>query len=515
MPRPATTQAQAQELAKLSRAIGYATPFARDSNRQQWVYSDMGVREALLDCVQEILTGSWYSHIDPMPGQGLGEAYKSPGQLRLQYLDHWLTTLCTSYKDEPTRRIMRDGVPLAEDDPLVVAVNKAYDEMAVNMAMQYADKAAFAFGNVVMRVYIDEDFGRWVLHTYTSQCVRVVENDNNPAMPWATVLTGQVLERLPGGKAAKVPMAEVWIAPTKTEAGSYQRIGNGATKPEPLETEAPPLVHVFNTLPTNLTRYHVEGPGLPLARLNVAINEDYLCRLGYTTLMQAHGQLVLTNPGQQAKIEIGPGRAITLTGDPETLPSAQFISPGADLAGFVEVIRSLLAEIRTVYGIPNAEIEVGTDPASGAAIVQANAPLAERRAARMKIFREPERQLLRATIDMGKTHGIEGFAKAGDPSEYDVSVKFGESQTSVSVTDKIALEKHDLQLGLITRGELLMRRYPDRFASVAEAETWLEENAEKLAADKAMSEPPKPEGFGGGDEEKSEKEKKPVDKPTK
>lgn len=500
MPRPAQTQEQAIALARLARASGFDRPFARDHNRQQWTYAAMAVRENLLSAVNEVLTGNWYQHIDPMPGNTQAEALTQPGQLRLQYLDHWLNTLCTTYKEDPTRRIMRDGKPLDENDPLVIAINEAYDQMAVNVAMQQADKLAMAFGNVVQRVYWDEDFERWVLHCYTSSSVRVVENDNNPAMPWATVLCGTTFETNADGRSASVPVAEIWMQPTVSEPGSFLRLQpGGKNAAEALATAKPPLVHIFNAPPTNQTRYHIEAPGVALAQLNVAVNEDYLCRLGYTTLMQAHGQLILTNPGQKANIEIGPGRAIKLVGDPETLPSAQFISPGADLAGFVEVIRNILAEIRTVYGIPSDELDVKTD-SSGAAIVQAKAPLAERRQARMKIFREPERQLLRAVIDMGKTHGVEGFAGAGDPDEYDVSVKFGDSQTSVSIADKIALEKHDLSLGLVTRGELLMRRYPDRFASVAEAETWLEENAEKLAADKAMSEPPKPAGFGGDDE---------------
>lgn len=506
MPRPADTLVRAQALATLPKAAGFSAPFARDHNRNQWTYADMGVREALLDCVRDILTGRWYQHIDPMPGNTLGEALVMPGQLRLQYLDHWLNTLCTTYKDEPTRRIMRDGEPLDEDDPLVVAINEAYDQMAVNVAMQQADKFAMAYGNVVQRVFWDEDFERWVLHQYTSQNVRVVENDNNPAMPWATVLCGMVLESNPDGRSASKPVAEIWMQPTGSEAGAFMRVSPGvASKVEPIATERPPLVHIFNAPPTNQTRYHIEGPGVALAQLNVAINEDYLCRLGYTTLMQAHGQLVLTNPGQQANIQIGPGRAITLTGDPETLPRAEFINPGADLATFIEVIRAVMHEIQAVHGIPAQELDVQTD-SSGAAIVQAKAPLAERRQARMKMFREPERQLLRAVIDMGKTHGVEGFEGAGDPADYDVSVKFGDTQTSVSVADKIALEKHDLSLGLVTRGELLMRRYPDRFASVAEADKWLAENAAKLEADKAMGEPEKPEGFGGKEEKSDDAE---------
>ena len=185
--------------------------------------------------------------------------------------------------------------------------------------------------------------------------------------------------------------------------------------------------------------------------------------------MQGFGvaQIFGQNAGEDLKI--GPARVVKFSGDTDRRQGIEFASPNAPLLDRVEVVKALVESIRQAYGIPASMLDVSTD-ASGAAIVQANGPLAEIRRDRAKVFRRIETDLLRATLMVLSGNGITGDTK---PADWDVSVSYGKPQASASVQDRIAQEKHDLEIGLITPAELLMQRKPDSFDTVEEADEYL------------------------------------------
>lgn len=489
MPRPADLQTRAMSLAKIERGLAAERPFARQNDTKRWAYHDIAVREMLLLAVKDVYEACWEEHYDPLPGQDNTEARQAPGQMRLQYAAKWTRTLATTYKDEPERVFYYKGERLDEDDPRVEALQKAYRDAMVNERLEVTDYDLRQFGNETWAIYYDEDFGKWSIHRYPSYAVRVVENELTPRCPWATVLVGEQHHRDDSGRASKTKKAQIWVPPTRNEAGQFiNLVDNNITDAGPLVTQRPPLIHFADCPQDNMTRFYVNALGLQLARLNVAVNEDYLNPLGYTTLMQGFAQMVLTGAGKDAKIEIGPGRAIKLnpTGDADWQGGVEFAQPNAPLTEIVDVMQSVIAEIRQVHDIPAEELDVQTD-SSGAAIVQAKAPLAERRKARFKIFREPENEIMRTFIDVGRSYGVTGFEGFGshDLEDYEVSVGFGPPEISQNTQDRIAQEKHDLSLGIITEGDILMRRYPDRFDSAEEAQEFIDANKKKRAVEQA------------------------------
>ncbi len=130
-------------------------------------------------------------------------------------------------------------------------------------------------------------------------------------------------------------------------------------------------------------------------------------------------------------------------------------------------------------------LSVETD-ASGAAIIQANGPVAEIRKARAKVFRNIERDLLRAILYVVRGH-VDGIPADIDPMAWDVSVYYEQPQASASVQDQIALENHDIDLGITTPAEVLMRRRPDAFDTLEDAQAFIDENqARRAESVKAM-----------------------------
>lgn len=125
------------------------------------------------------------------------------------------------------------------------------------------------------------------------------------------------------------------------------------------------------------------------------------------------------------------------------------------------MMKEMVAMIRAAHGIPEGLLDVKTD-SSGAAIVQAAAPLAEMREKRGKIFSRIERDLLRATIRV--LAGRDKRVPLGiDATQYDVSVHYADAASSLTIDDKIKREQFLLQEGILTPGDIAVREFPDRW----------------------------------------------------
>lgn len=487
MPAPANLKDQIKVLAKIPRQnSGSRLLRANDGrwwatlghNGRLWV-RDIETREALLYDVYEVVNGLWAFHVDPMPGEDVAEALMKPGQIRMQHARKWLKTLAATYRCEVSRRVRFQGEDLPADAPEALAIERAYRAMRINEAMQKLDFNMLAYGVAVARVHWDVDTSRPVLHRYPAYRVRPVENSANPAAPWATVLMGQRVERDSQMRANLVEVGEVW---TRDE---FAEIVGGNVGPfTPIETQRPPLVVFSDELQDNETGFFVEALGVPLARLNVVLNEDLWTPFGNTLLMQGFGQWIGYNMGPKTKFALGPNRMMAIDSNPDNPARIENIQPNAPLNDLKDAIERIMQEIRFVYDIPESEFNVVTDAASGAAIVQAKAPTMERREERIKLFREPENQLLRATLDVLST--FDGLRLRGELDDYDVSVNLQKPQVSVSTQDQIALEKHDLELGLVTPAELLMRRDPVRYPTIEAAQAEMSKRSAMRAASAAQ-----------------------------
>lgn len=493
---------KAEALAKLPRNMA-STPFARNADSNLWYFADIATREQNLLAVQEIYEGNFTDHVDPFPGETFREAQDRPGQFRLQSLKAWIERRNTSYDEEPSRRFYRDGKPLEDDDPIVEAITELYRACNVNEHLKQCERELELYGNVVLLASYDPDFREPLLDRYISPRVRVVENSRNPKRPYATILTGSDIERDRQMRARMYAIADAYVTPIEgVQAGAFRMFGPNREMADwaPLATPFAPIVHCFDSVPTTASGYYIDPLGAVLAKLNVCINEDFYSRFGYTVLMQSHGQMVIHGHDDANPITIGPGRAIKFSGMPEIRQEVSFATPNADLMNMRESIQFLIRELRETYNIPPSEVDIGQD-ASGRSRIEARAATAATRKAKHAKMRQIESDLLR-TMLMVQLAFNPAFPNIGDPRLYDVTVNFAEPAVSLSVQDQVLMETHELSNGLRGKGELVMKRHPDRFDSEEEAEKWAEENT---------PEPPAPPaGFG---DDADEDEKNPAEKP--
>lgn len=479
---------KAEALARLPRNQA-STPFARNADTRLWHFADIPTREQALLAVRDIYEGNWTPHIDPMPGETYAQAQRRPGQVRFQSLRRWIELRNATYDSEPVRRFYFRNQRIPDGDALAQALAALYRDLDVNEHLKCLERELELYGNAVLLAGYDDDFRQVLLDRMISPRVRVVENQRNPMRPYATVLLGMIVERDAQLRGAYLPVADAWVEPVADQPGAYRAFRpSGDSRWQPLVLPAPPLVHCFDRRPTTDTGYYVDPLGLALARLNVCINEDFLSRYGYTVLLQGHGQLVIWGHNDQNPIQLGPGRAISFDGNPDVRQDLDFKTPGADLEGMRSAIEYLLRELRDVYGIPASEIDVGQD-ASGRSRIEARAPSAAVRRAKQNKMRAIETKLLRVLLMTASAFDA-NFPQIGAPEEYDIQVAFADPALSLAVSDQIVMERHELELGLVTPGELLLRRKPDMFDSVEEADAWVSARLEKK--------PGRPEGASRG-----------------
>lgn len=472
-------------LARRSRALGL-NPFRRSMQGQPVD------REALLRATLDVYLGRTGMYFEPLPGEAndnekLGEGRSRPGRLDITRLRGWIDTLSNTYGGAPVRQWFVDGERVDEDDPVIAAVVEAYNLAEIDRVFEDVDAQMNLLGNVVLRPIFDEDVGELVVHQYRAPSVRVLDNRLNPRYPQATVLTATVARD--GGRDEV--HAEIWMD------GQYLRLVEGEVV-ERASIPALPLVHCFNRLPNNLTGYWSSSIGPALAHVDRVLSNDYIGPLGYTAAMQGFSQAVIygLDPGQA--VTVGPGRVLKMSGDPDRRQGLEYVQPNAPINDLSELVEAMVRMIEQAHGIPAGLLDVDVS-SSGAAIVQANAPLAEMRERRGKVFRRIETDLLRKTI--GVLAGRDSRVPVGvDPDRYDVSVAYAEAQTAVSVNDRNAREKFLLDIGVLTIGDIAVQEFPDRWDSPQQANEELQgsavkqlptapEVAEEKASEKSQSEP--------------------------
>jgi hypothetical protein len=464
MPAPTNLLDRAKALALGPRATP-AQLKRSEAGGLRW-YED-AARESYLLGVYEWYRGETLRHVDQMPGESYREAQSREGRLFLNWFARFIDLWCATYSAEPTRTFyLRSGSQTERltDKAQIAALQRLYDVTEVDRHMGALDRDLRLGGNGIIRPVADLDNREVAIHRYTSPSIRVVQNTVNPRRPWATVLIGDVAEFDQDASYTKIPVAEVWTQDSFT-------LMRGATVVESRPIPYNPLVHCFERTPDNLTGYFVPAPGVALAEATHRFNNDFLSQFGSILLMQGHGQMLIFGKDNQAALTIGPKRAIEFSGDPDKRQGVEFAAPNAPLADWRESLVFLIDQIRECAGIPSSMIDVKTD-ASGAAIIQANAPTAEIRAARLKDFRLVETELCRALVREAQAIGFDGL-QGLNADELDVSVSYEKPAASASVQDRIALEKHDIELGIETPASLLFARKPDQFDSVADAEQYL------------------------------------------
>lgn len=477
---PTDTTTEALKLAKLSREQA-SNPFARTHNGN-FDIENMQEREGTLRAVHDCYEGIFGKYTDPQPvvKNRPNEYLEQPGRIAVNLLKLFVDLLSVSYDDPPERIYYRKGERVKADDPILVALNKHHEAADYDRFMALLDRWMRLFGNVVARPIFDTNAGQLVYHAYPSYCVRVVPNPINPRTPQATILLGYEYEIDDAGKNKQIPTAEIW------SQGRFRFMRDGqVTQDEEfadptVNYDFVPLVHCFDSPPFGgKGSYYVNSMGWPLAQQNVRFNEDLISQYIYAALMQAIGILVVKGT-TQGELIISPGRALHFP-DPNDGSGVTSVAQGAMLSDFQNAIDFVLKLIRETYNIPESLLTADVT-SSGKAIIQASAPLAEIRKHRQPIFARIETELLRATLQELRGRA-DGFPIAIEPREWEVALQYPEQQVGMTVTDEIARDKHLLEIGVMTPGDIAMREKPGQYDTREEADADIVANKSKRNAE--------------------------------
>lgn len=475
---------QVTTLATAGRAIP-KNPFGRAPETNRVTYADMQVREGNLLAVLEVYDQKLGLHAELFEGQqdsGTIETDDCLGRIDITYLNTYADKLAGLYAiQEPKRTYFYKGEEVAFDSPQAAIVERlegVYEEGGVNETLRLSDVYAVLCGNCAIQSYYDSKRKRVIFNLYPSPYVRVAENTEDPSMPEGVVLWGCDYERASTdgfARAEVVSTANAW----RMDGDSVQfarfrgeRINGGWQRLAALDRI--PVTHVFDAKPEPRTGYYIPSRGMLLCSQTMVLNNDYLATLGQACIMQGFSVMVVKGLRGDAKLVVGPSRPIRFDDpDSDLDQDVYFAQPSAPIAEMLDTIRGLIAEVERSHGIPAAALSVESD-ASGAAIIQANGPLAEIRNMRKPLFRPVETQLLRNTLAVLNAFE-EGF-DCGDPDDWRVYVDYERANASASVQETVTLDQHLVSIGALSPAEIAMREKPGAFATLEEAQAYVAAN---------------------------------------
>ena len=461
-------------LATLARAL----PGNSFHRRQLGDYqrNNLVQREAIITSVLEIFEGNTWKYVDPMPSESIGEARSRVGRYERRLLFSFMNTWNTLYTQEPNRVFKYDGERLGPDNKpeVLELLQEEYRKASVDDVMEQSDTLLRLTGNVALRPWYDANNKELVIHMYSGNNIRVVNNSDNPRKPLAIALVGNASIVDSKGTSIAQHSAEFF---TDTEAGVVK---GEESKVEPLETKRIPVALGWDRFPTNKTGFYVNAPGIPLAAIDRLMANDFTSQLGFITLMQGFGIPVAWGLKPGTELRIGPDKFIEFDGDPDVKEDFEFKNPNAPLEEMSEVLNKLIDWTREDYGIPKTMLDASTSP-SGASQVEANAPVEMMRQKRAKRMRPLESNTVLAIADVLIASGV--LAKGLDPKLFSVSVSYPAPRIAKDTSDQIAEDRFDLGLGLITPGEIFMRKNPDKFDSVEEADEFIRQRQLTLVID--------------------------------
>jgi hypothetical protein len=486
---------EVEVLAKADRSSP-TNPFGRVPNTIRVTYADLQQREGELLAVLEIYDEKLERHTELFTGQSeesdavANDAYL--GRLPISYLRTYTGKLAGLYAlSEPSRKYYYQGKRVDKDHAkyaVVERLEEAYREENANEVLRMADTYAVLCGNAAIHCYYDRDTENVIFNLHPSPYVRVVNNQSNPANPKGVVLWGVDYERQADNvaRAESISVANAWRYFDGAVDFAQFRGGNMQSDWQRLPLDRIPVTHVFDAKPEPRTGYYIPARGHLLCAQTMMINSDYLATLGQACIMQGFSIMVVVGLDGSKKLKIGPGRAVRFDDpNPDIPQGVSFEQPNAPLTEMFDIITGLISEIERSHGIPSSSISVETD-SSGAAIVQANGPLAEIRNMRKPLFRNVETSLMRNTLAV--LSAFENGFTAEDPNEWDVHVEYEQAKASQSTQDQIAMDMHLLNLGVTTEAEIAMREKPQMFDSPEEAQAWVDANFEQAEPDAEQEE---------------------------
>jgi len=447
---------QLKEMVSTPIAQPLKNAFARSRQGEFWFHQS-DTREQLYQSIHSIAQGDFHWEVDPLGRESVSEAINRPGSVTWSPLTAWVSAWSALYTYAPRRQFLYAGQPVSED--VSAWIDNQYALARVDESLRMTDMWLRLYGNVLLRPLWHR--GQLVLHVVRPPYYRVVEDPLDPSRPLVTVILGRADD---AEHSADVITHDGMV-------GYYDGRMDWIEHPDSDRL----VVHCADRVQTTSDGYWVRPVGLQLANLIVRIKNDYIDQLGYNLAMQGHGQLVITGPGiKTSDMQIGPGHALQL-GEGGT---AGFISPNAPIAQWRDTIMMLVSMAREQASIPEAMLHARAS-ASGAAIVAANAPIAEVRAQRELVFSGIERRLLHSIL---AASGGEAPFAVGALSEWEIDITYDDPTLAVMQSD-LAREQWLYDIGVQDEADIMMREQPTHYATRQQAlDDFAARNADRAKA---------------------------------
>ena len=228
--------------------------------------------------------------------------------------------------------------------------------------------------------------------------------------------------------------------------------------------EIVPIVWVFDEKPQ--TSFLDIDPANDLIMMNEAINAIGTCS-NANVIYQSYGYTIFTgiDKKDERKIKVGPNVSTFLGRD----TTAAILSPPDTLNSVTENIKAKMTFITANYHLPQGFVLGEERPESGIAIQERNKELQDERKGDVIRWRNTENALYEVEKVI-----VDKDLKKKLPDK--MVVDFSETMEILSPQEQREKDEWDLEHGLITEAEILMRRDPDGYETIEKAQKKIDIN---------------------------------------
>lgn len=172
--------------------------------------------------------------------------------------------------------------------------------------------------------------------------------------------------------------------------------------------------------------------------------------------MSSHGQAVSKGLPPGAAVEVGVNSVVALPADEQNKKTDfKFEDSHAKITETIEAIEKLIHFALMSYGIPISSF-AGRVESSGVAKQVDSQELDEARQNDIEAFREYEQQIFTLIKTVHNTHSEKRFSENAT-----LSTDFAELKPSINQVDQLEAWKMELELGLTSPVEIIMKKNPD------------------------------------------------------